>query len=548
MDDFDDPSVHGESTIVPEPNVDQNGYQSGSKLVTNSFWNLAAYVIATAIGIVSVPLYVHFLGVAHYGLMVLLNSILAPVSLLDLGFGKATIKYVAESVGRKNPEEAGTYIRTTLLFNIGVGVIGMLVIAALAGLLTQRVFRIDSADLELARLAIYWVAFGWLITQIATTYQNVPAAFQRFNIVAIGSSASLSIGILVGLLVLAFGGDLLSLIQARVLWTAITIVFWFWIARKLLPGISLLPGWHTAAFRRSFRFGVWQTASSAGSVLAGQTDRFLLGVYVSTAAVGLYNIAYTVYITIYSAVYKLGEVLFPAISELQGSGQESRAVGLMLRSSWLLGTVTVVAMAPLVVFGQDVLRLYVGEEVAANMGQLLSILAVAGILSSGSVAVFQYILGTGRTQWMALITLATGLVILVGGIILIPRYGLNGAGWTQILAVVVSRPIILILLWRSVLRNEVALQRFLVYLYGPAVIGLTITLGLAYLQAQIAWTPGWIGLIVGAGLVALFVLIGIFGISRLLPDGRQRQGDAELLWHTLRSMAGRIATRASQLV
>lgn len=503
------------------------------QILTNSVWNLAAFLIATVVGIVSVPLYIHYLGMGRYGLMVLLNSILVPMGLLDLGFGKATIKYVAESVARHDFNEAGTYVRTTLLFNIGIGIVGMVLIAALTPLLTTRIFKIDPPDLQLAQSGFYWIAFGWLVTQIVNTYQNIPAAFQRYSIVAIGTSLSLSLGILLGLLALALGGSLLTMIQVRVLWTSITIIGWLWIACKLLPGISLRPAWHKLAFRRSFSFGIWQTVSNVGSMLAGQTDRFFLGAYFGTATIGLYNIAYTIQITVYNAIYRLGEVLFPAMSGLHGSGQEERAGRLMLRTGWFLSSVTILAMSPLVIFAHDILRLYVGLTIADSVSWLLRLFAVAAMMTSGSVSVFQYIMGTGRTQWLAISTLASGVVILIGGIVLIPAWGLMGAGWTQLAAVLFSRPLVLFFFWRALLRRKVALKVYASYLYGPAVTGAATSLLLSILRQQFIWVPGWISLASAALAGGLVTLCVTWAVSLLLPEGHERQADLASLWQVL---------------
>jgi len=450
------------------------------------------------------------------------------MGLLNLGFGQATIKYVAESIGRGDTEEASSYVCTTLLFNLGAGLLGMILIVLSANLLSTKVFKIAVADQQLAQVAFYWVAAGWLVSQVSATYIGVPTALQKYSIVAIGTSLSTSVGIVAGLLAVALGGNLLTLLQARFAWNIVVVVFWAWIAARLLPG-ALRPRWHKAAFHRSFNFGIWQTLGNLGGLFANQTDRFVLGAYLSTTAVGLYNIALTMQQTLYTVVYKLGEVLFPAISNLQGSGEDQRPVRLMLRSGWFLGVLTIAVLGPVVVFSHDLLRLYVGANIANSVTWLLQVLAVAGMLSSGSVSVGQYMLGTGKTQWIAITAFASGLVILIGGLLLVPRLGLMGAGWTQILAIVLSRPIIHMFLWRSYLRQEVPAKVFCSHLYGPAVMGVAGALSLALVRIQLMWQLGWFELGVGWFVCALVLLVGVLVVDSFLPAGTERGRDVRRL-------------------
>jgi len=155
------------------------------------------------------------------------------------------------------------------------------------------------------------------------------------------------------------------------------------------------------------------------------------------------------------------------------------------------------------------------------------------MLSCGSVAMAQYLFGTAQTPWIAASALASGLVILFGGLWLIPRFGLDGAGWTQILSIVLTRPLIHGIFWRSKLRLEVPASTFFSYLYGPAVMGAGGTLLLMEIRAHIAWTPGWVGLLFGALLCIGMLVAAVFALDYWLPDGKQRRRDTYQLFKVL---------------
>lgn len=493
------------------------------RLVGNSLWNFAAYLTYTLLTIVSAPLYIHFLGLQQYGLLVLLMSILVPLNLVNFGFGKATIKFVAESLARGDMIEAGKYVQTTLLFNLGIGVIGAAVIGVLARPLSQNVFEIAPADRAMAEAAMWWLAIDWIATQLELTLANIPVARQNYRLAAIGNTLSASVNIVLGLGVLALGGNVLNLIQTRLAWGAVTVAAWVVAAHRLLPKISLWPRFHRLAFRRSFRFSFWQSLSGVGAMLGDQTDKYLLGIYLSTTAVGLYNIPQLIFKTAYGAAETLGQVLFPAVSDLQGRGRDEEVRRVVLNATWLLCALMVALMGTVFVFAGDILRLYIGTAYTPESARVLELFAFAAMLSAPALGMTQYLLGMGKTNWLALITLASGTVVLAGGLILIPALGLQGAAWSNLVAIALTRPLIYTVIWQRYWRPAVGFLKFETYLYGPSLAGWLVAPLLGLARTALAQPLDWAGLLAGGLAVFGLLLAGILALDLVLPWGRERR-------------------------
>ena len=154
-----------------------NNRSFSSRLFVNSIWNASAYIFSTFIGIISAPLYINILGIKQYGLFILLTSILLPFGLLNFGFAEATIKYVSESIAKGLYDEANEYVRSTLLFNILVGLFGSITIIVSARFLSTRIFKIEASDQLLAEKILYWIAATWFVNQVSATFSGIPVAF-----------------------------------------------------------------------------------------------------------------------------------------------------------------------------------------------------------------------------------------------------------------------------------------------------------------------------------------------------------------------------------
>ena len=92
---------------------------SAVRVAGNSLWSILGWFGALLLGFIASPILIRLLGRDEYGLMALLNTILMPMGLLDFGIGEATVKYVSESVGKKDYVGAERHVRSTLAFKIG---------------------------------------------------------------------------------------------------------------------------------------------------------------------------------------------------------------------------------------------------------------------------------------------------------------------------------------------------------------------------------------------------------------------------------------------
>jgi len=515
------------------------------RTVTNAGWNVGALAVSMAVLFVATPITVRLLGTDRYGLWALLTAVLAPLTVANLGVGQATVKLVAEEIGAGRPDQAGPYIRTSALYSIAIGLGGWLVLVLLSGTIVERVFRIAPQDYGLAARCVVWVGATWALSQAASVYAAVPAALQRYSLVSAGSTANVVATAVVGVTVLSLGGDLVAFLQSQAAVQALALAFWVTLARRLMPSLSVVPGWHTSAFRRTLDFGIWQTISNGLGIVAGQADKYVLGVMLPTAAVGLYNIAQTLQVRAYLLVWKMAEVLFPAFSHMQGEGDRTRESRALLRATWLLSTLSVLVLGPLVVWAHDFLRLWMGADVAAGASGVLRVLALAGVIGSSVNASYFYLLGTGRTRWVAAMSLVNTIGVVCGSIALVPRLGLAGAGW-GVLAGSLAQVVVTTVAWSRIFRGEVSLRSQLATFYGPVVVGALVAEALTQLRLAVVLEVGWARLLAGVAASDIVLAVCVVGSSWLLLSRDQRQEDVAWATSLLRSALARLTRRSGK--
>lgn len=494
------------------------------RMAGNSLWSLIGWGGALVLGFVISPIQIRLLGETHYGLMALLSSIIAPMILLDFGMGEATVKYVAESIGAGDYRRVDKYIRNTLFFNMGVGILGALGIVLLANVLATRVFNIPPESLRLACKCLYWMGATWLINQTRQTFIGAITAKQRYDLINIGNLLSQALTALAGVGVLALGGGLLEFTQAQAIVGALVGVGWLITARRLFPALRFIPTIDRGIFRQTFGYGFWQMLNLFGGIVAGQSQRWLLGILLPVATVGFYNIGSQLNVVVYMVAYRIGAILFPAVSQLQGQGQEARAARLSLQASWMVSTIVIAGLVPLVVFAPDVLTMWINPDFAIKTAGVTRILSLATAGGAMFAVLNFYLLGIGRVKWLAAMSFVQGFLSLAGTAVLIPLLGLEGAGWGYAL-IMLAHLTVLGLIWIKIIRRWISGWIYFTAVFSSGIVGLILAIVLLYLRKAIKFprATNWFWLVGEAGACAVLSLLIIVSVDILLPGGAERR-------------------------
>ena len=117
-------------------------------------------VVPLAVGLVAIPTLTRYLGEARFGLLALMWTIIGYFSLLDLGLGRATTKFVAEALGAGDAPHARRVAGFTAAGQTALGVLGGLVLAAAGPWLVAHLLRVPAGLRGEAEHAFRWLALS----------------------------------------------------------------------------------------------------------------------------------------------------------------------------------------------------------------------------------------------------------------------------------------------------------------------------------------------------------------------------------------------------
>jgi O-antigen/teichoic acid export membrane protein len=398
---------------------------SNGHIALNSVLNFGGLLVPLVVGVVSIPYVVKGLGVDSFGILSLCWMLLGYFTLFDLGLGRATTKFIARELQNGSTDRVRGLFWTSFWMNLILGLVGSVIIAGLAPVLSHSVFRIPQNLVEVAGDSFLLLAFSCPAILITTAFRGALEAAQRFeyvNAVAVVSS-SLTFLLPVAGLLMGFGvrGIVILLMISKICSGMAYLLLCFKVFPVLKKGVS--PDLED--IRRMLPYGGWISVSNLVQPVLAYLDRFLIGATISIAAVSYYSAPFEMVTRISILPASLAMTLFPSFSGVD-SGASEEIANLYSRSVKFLLILLAPLVVLLIVFAREILRLWLGVEFAEISVVVMQVLAAGVFLNSLAQIPTVLILGLGRPDIPAKFHLLELLLYVPLVWILVRNFGIAG--------------------------------------------------------------------------------------------------------------------------
>jgi O-antigen/teichoic acid export membrane protein len=407
---------------LADENLDSKSY--ARRLVRGSAIVFAAAIISGVVTFLLRIFLARSLGVVEYGLFYAIFALVSFFALFsDLGLNSALAKYIPEFSVRK---EFGA-IKSSIAFAAVFQAVFAFSIAAMlfifSGQIAMAVFETGDAVLPLQIMS------AWFF--VMTLYQITRNAFQGFQDMPAYAlmdlfwtiSVLFAAFLLVGVFGQGVGGAASAYLVATLVVAASASIFlWRQYPRVFKEKVSITK----PLVKRLFAFALPALFGGIGWLVTGYTNTLMITVFRTLPEVGYYQAALPTASTLVTFGVALTAVFFPMVSELwarRGRVILSRALHFLIKFSFML---ILPAALIFIAFPGIIIRLLFGEGYMAGV-TALKILAGTAVVYTLYAILSSAIIGMGKPLLDAKITGAIAGLNLVGDLLLIPPYGIEGA-------------------------------------------------------------------------------------------------------------------------
>ncbi len=485
------------------------------KTFKNVSYSFIGFVVPIVFSVFITPVIVHKLGVAEYGVLILTNTIMGFLGLLDLGLTAGVVKKICEYYALHKLEVLQKMLSTANSTFWIIGLINFLIFF-ISGKFFLKSFNIVAN--ENLFLVFILVGFTSFLTAINSVHTSIPQALQRFDIVNKINLTQLLIYNL-GALGLALLGFQLKAILALNLITVIglSLAYRFY-SRKILPEIKLKFLWDFLELKQLYGFGIFTAIANIGMSAVNQFDRLLIPIFLGPTQLTYYSLPGNVAQKTTTVVGSLGGTFFPLANELSAKGEVER-LGVIFRK--VIRNLAVLASATtvsIILFGNKILLYWLGEDFALAGTKILYILAITYFLLSLFGIAFNFLMGLNQqkvvAKWSLLMAGVNFLLLLV----LLKPFGILGAAWAYLGS---ALPIIGLFYW---MEKKVFFFQDIAKFYGKLFLKLFVTAVLFVVIVGFTlweWTNSFTSLVLFGPIAVLLYLIIYWSLGFMEAEDEQ---------------------------
>jgi O-antigen/teichoic acid export membrane protein len=358
-------------------------------------------LVGAALGFLSYPLYLSYLGYQQYGIWVALSTVLTFAQMGNFGINPAITKFVAEAHGAGNPRQIRSCLSTAWA---AVSLIGVVVLMGLLIFVRSipALFRVSGADAKTMMSLLPGVGLFSLYVFLVEPLCAALVGLGRMDLENFFRILTQAIALVFSAVLLHSGRGIESLLIANAS-SYVLLHILTWLAVRRIAGTRLLDLRSCALGRLSqmLRFGGWVFGASLINMAFSPVIRVILARSVGVASLPVFEIAFNTAMRVRSLLESGLRALMPEISRISRPvTQETllRAGALRRTCTRLIAKLGIPLYLLIGLFATSLLRVWLRSQFQPAVPTALRIMLLASFLSLLGVPGYYILLGLGEAR------------------------------------------------------------------------------------------------------------------------------------------------------
>lgn len=362
------------STQRPSKELRDRALFHFKRLSANVVLQIGSQVLPVLAGAIAIPIIYRNIGRADFGVFTIGLSVLGLFALLDLGLGRAAVRFMARAFADGNPAGAASVVVHSAALLGGFSLTLCLLLFSLAPFIAAHWIQSPAGPHDTLRQSLYILAAALPFAGLISVFRAVLEAREDFLSISIIQSI-LGILTFVAPLTLSYTTtDVRVIIAGAVACRIVGCAAFLVAARVAWPG--KIP-WRSVNLRaeREFRqFSLWTVVSNVIGAAIVYGDRALLVRLFGLVEIAFYNVPLEMLGRMMIVVNSAATVVFPSLSRFAGNRvlMEGVYVSLMALVSVAVGVVLLV----LSILTPPCLQLWLGPDFRDHSSLLVRILLI----------------------------------------------------------------------------------------------------------------------------------------------------------------------------
>ena len=318
--------------------------------------------VSLVVGLVYTPICTHYLGQSEYGLITFASSLIGYLSILDMGFGSALIRY-CNRLRERNEDESNLFGFFLILFLV------IALIALVAGIgMYLNLETVFSSGFSNEEIAILKPIFLLLLVNVVLSFPggvfaSIINSYEKFFFLRACSILKSIFMHLTNIAVLFFGFRSVTVTAVTVAYSIIIYAINIYYCFNKLHIKFGFKRFEKEFYKDILSYSFFIFIGMIASQLYDETDKVILGKFAGSEAVAVYGVGVTFYVYFKMMALSVTNVFFPLIAKLSVKNDSIGQMSLLFNK---IGRILTIALGFILIgfvcFGKEFTILWVGAD------------------------------------------------------------------------------------------------------------------------------------------------------------------------------------------
>ena len=427
-----------------------------SQLKAGAILNYLIIGLNTVVGLLYTPYMLRQLGQSEYGLYSLVASVIAYLTVLDLGLGNATVRYTAKYRAEGKTREQYELFGMFLIFYLAIG----LIVIIAGGWLCFNVDTLFSKTMTPSELGRAQVMMFILVLNLAFTFPmsifgSIITAYEKFIFPKVINIICIILNTVVMVVLLHYGYRAVAMVVVQTIFNFFSLIVQYIYCKRNLH-IKIIFGKIKMAFLWEISvYSFWIFLDVIMNKVYWSTGQFVLAAVSGTIAVAVFAVAiqlHSMYMQFSSAI---SSVFLPKITRMVAMGDNYNEISdLFIRTGRLQNIIMSLILFGFFVFGKQFIMLWAGIEYEGSylIALLFFVALYVPLIQNLGISILQ---ARNQMKFRSLLYIIIALFSLVFQIILAKQYGELGCAIAVAGALIIGQGVLMNVYYNKVQRLDI---------------------------------------------------------------------------------------------
>ena len=482
--------------------------------------NYVVIILNTVVGLLYTPYMLRMMGQSEYGLYSLVASVIAYLTVLDLGFGNAIVRYTAKFRAEKKTEEQYEMFGMFFLLYLVIGIIAFGIGLGLyfnVGTLFGN--TMTAVELGRARIMMLLLVANLAFTFPMSIWGSIIQAYEDFVFQKSLNIFRIILNTAVMICLLHFGYKAVAMVVVQTIFNVLTLVLNFiYCRRKLNIHIYFrFKHFHWGFLKEVAIYSFWIFLNAIMDRVYWSTGQFVLGAIVGTAAVAVFAIAIQLEGMYMQFSTAISSVFLPKVTAMVATNRSRKEISdLFIRTGRMQYIVLAYILSGFIIFGRQFIELWAGAGYtdAYIISLLFFIPLTVPLIQNLGITILQ---ARNEMKFRSVLYIIIALVSLAMQIVLTRFFGGIGCAMGVSGALVVGQILIMNVYYRR--RQDLDIKTFWKEISKMSIIPIVLIFSSMLVIRHFFALDSWGKLILGIAAFSL-VYIPLFFRFSMTDDER----------------------------